>query len=379
MGKLIPNIGNLGDFDYGSTIIFLFGSSDKDGGSIGVVGGAYQKVYKDNNTAQSTAGLSYQQDFDSITGIHRVTITTSDDGNFYTEGSNFNYVNQFIIDGELVTVPIASFSIKNRLLKRVPMFENLGWIGDFVQKKQIYVFFTTNDHSGASHALAYSEIENANFVVYRDGDNGERTEGIYIEYNFDGITGLHRIHIDTQHVFYEKRKEYSLVCNYLTINENTPISPIARFPIASFTIKKRLQKRLSLVENVGWLGNFAIAQEVNAFYSVNDHSGGSVSSNIGYIRIYKTDSLDWEDIGCYGSITFDSITGINHLKIDILPISFYLDGGKYNIILKAINVDGETVNSQIASFGVESSESNITARYEGALRNIFPVKRLIDE
>lgn len=47
------------------------------------------KIYKDNSTTESTAGITFSADFDSVTGLNNVNVDTSADGTFYSAGSNF--------------------------------------------------------------------------------------------------------------------------------------------------------------------------------------------------------------------------------------------------------------------------------------------------
>jgi hypothetical protein len=49
-------------------------------------------VYKDNSTTQSTAGVTLSVDFDAVTGLHNVRITTSSDATFYANGGEFECV-----------------------------------------------------------------------------------------------------------------------------------------------------------------------------------------------------------------------------------------------------------------------------------------------
>lgn len=49
-------------------------------------------IYKDDSLSQSTAGVTLDVDFDSVTGLNHVTIDTSADGTFYSNGGQFYLV-----------------------------------------------------------------------------------------------------------------------------------------------------------------------------------------------------------------------------------------------------------------------------------------------
>lgn len=73
-------------------------------------------VYKDNSTSGSTSGVAITTDFNSITGLLHVRITTASSGAFYSAGSNFAVI---ITTGTVNSVSVvgyvlAQFSIQHR-------------------------------------------------------------------------------------------------------------------------------------------------------------------------------------------------------------------------------------------------------------------------
>ncbi len=104
----------LGDFAEDATVHFIWDSNDSDGASITRATDGTISVYKDNGVAQSTAGVTDTEDFDSLTGIHACTIDLSADA-FYATGSNYSVVlSAATIDGQTVNAVLAHFSIENR-------------------------------------------------------------------------------------------------------------------------------------------------------------------------------------------------------------------------------------------------------------------------
>lgn len=132
-----------GDFAVGSTIYGKF-TTRRDTGLPTTLADALSgspstpelHVYKDNSTTQSAVGITLTIDFDSITGLNHYTIDTSQDGAFYSAGSDFSVVisrgsvNSINVAGELVF----EFSLANR--SHIPLFTTvntkLDTIDDFL-------------------------------------------------------------------------------------------------------------------------------------------------------------------------------------------------------------------------------------------------------
>jgi hypothetical protein len=83
----------LGDFTAGDAIDFKFTTfRPSTGAPFTLAGTPVVSVYKDNSLTQSTAGVTLSVDFDSVTGLHNVNITTVTDGTFYANGGEFECV-----------------------------------------------------------------------------------------------------------------------------------------------------------------------------------------------------------------------------------------------------------------------------------------------
>lgn len=104
----------LGDYAEDATLHHIWDSFAAAGASITRAVNGTISVYKDNGVAQSTAGITDTEDFDSLTGIHALTIDLSADA-FYATGSNYSIVlSAATIDGQTVNAVLAHFSIQNR-------------------------------------------------------------------------------------------------------------------------------------------------------------------------------------------------------------------------------------------------------------------------
>ena len=104
----------LGDYEEYSTLYFCWDTCDKSGASITRATDGTIKVYKDDGTTESTAGITDTEDFDSITGVHNCKIDLSADA-FYATGHDYSVVLLgAVIDSETVNAVLATFSIENR-------------------------------------------------------------------------------------------------------------------------------------------------------------------------------------------------------------------------------------------------------------------------
>ena len=108
----------LGDFVVGATVRGTFNTRDASGAPITLASGTL-RVYKDDGTGESSAGITLNVDFDSRTGLHLWEVDTSADGTFYAAGSDFSVVLTVgTVDGiSVVGVRVGQFSIRNRSLE----------------------------------------------------------------------------------------------------------------------------------------------------------------------------------------------------------------------------------------------------------------------
>lgn len=104
--------GFYGNVQVGATVPIMWSTNDSNGASITRATDGTISVYKDTNATQVTTGVTDTEDYDSLTGVHLVTIDTSADSDFYSVGSTFHIVlSGATIDGQTVNHPIASFAI----------------------------------------------------------------------------------------------------------------------------------------------------------------------------------------------------------------------------------------------------------------------------
>jgi len=104
----------LGDYDKNGTVTFLFGTTSKSGSSIDPSTVGTIRVYKDDNAVERSDGIIYTIGHDSLPGVHLCQIDLSH--SFYEAQSDYSVVlTGAVVDGENVNVPLATFSIRNRV------------------------------------------------------------------------------------------------------------------------------------------------------------------------------------------------------------------------------------------------------------------------
>lgn len=106
-------MSNFGDFQQGDPVNAFFSTSDQAGAAATMTSGS-ATIYKDGTTSSSTTGVSLSINVDSLTGFHRVTITTSSDASFYSVGSTFSVVVAGTVDSQSVRAVIGTFSVQAR-------------------------------------------------------------------------------------------------------------------------------------------------------------------------------------------------------------------------------------------------------------------------
>jgi hypothetical protein len=103
----------LGNISVGQAISFLFSTNDGGGAAAAPTTPGTVSVYKDDNTSQTTTGVTYAPSFDNVVGVNLVSIDTSDV--FYAAGHDYTVVLcGAVIDGETVNAVLAMFSIDHR-------------------------------------------------------------------------------------------------------------------------------------------------------------------------------------------------------------------------------------------------------------------------
>jgi hypothetical protein len=103
----------LGNIAAGQTLTFLFATNDGAGAAIAPTTAGTVSVYKDDNTTQTTTGVTYTPSFDGVAGVNLVKIATSDA--FYSAGHDYTVVlTGAVIDGETVNAVLAAFAIEYR-------------------------------------------------------------------------------------------------------------------------------------------------------------------------------------------------------------------------------------------------------------------------
>jgi hypothetical protein len=114
----------VGDFAADETVYLNFASYDSNGASVTLTGLATSdiEVYKNGSTTQrsSDAGYTVSTDFDTITGIHAISIDTSDntDAGFFAAGNDYVVIiSSVTIDSQTVSFVAGSFSIENRFMR----------------------------------------------------------------------------------------------------------------------------------------------------------------------------------------------------------------------------------------------------------------------
>jgi len=80
----------IGDFKLAAVIDLKFTTRSFPTGAPTVLTGGVISIYKDNNTTQTTTGVTLSADFDGVVGLNNIHIDTADA--FYTAGSNFQCV-----------------------------------------------------------------------------------------------------------------------------------------------------------------------------------------------------------------------------------------------------------------------------------------------
>lgn len=153
----------LGDFKEDSTLYFCWSTNDKDGASITRATNGTIKVYKDDGTTESTAGITDTEDFDGLTGLHNCKIDLSADA-FYEVGHDYSVVLAgAVVDGETVNTVLATFSIENR------------FAGSLLFEKAAKLLVNKAVQSKATGAIDYYDDDGETVILTHTPSDAEST------------------------------------------------------------------------------------------------------------------------------------------------------------------------------------------------------------
>ena len=101
-------------------------------------------------------------------------------------------------------------------------------LGDYRKNDVVHTKWTTNGQDGAS--ITYT---GGTFHAYKNDDTGtEVTVGITVTKDFDGVTGVHHLKVDTSaDALYANGNEYCIVGKSLTIDTKTVSTVVAQFSL----------------------------------------------------------------------------------------------------------------------------------------------------
>ncbi len=109
----------LGDVLPWQKVYHMWDSYAADGASLTPGTAGTISVYKDNGTTQTTTGVTDSRAFDSLTGMHLVTIDPTTDTTFYALGGMYHVaLTGAVVDGKNVNGVLFSFSIMRDMLQK---------------------------------------------------------------------------------------------------------------------------------------------------------------------------------------------------------------------------------------------------------------------
>lgn len=165
----------LGNFAVGDTIDLKFTTVTTTGAPTTLAGTPAISVYKSNSTAQSTTGVTLTADFDSVTGLNHVRITTGSDGTFYAGANDFQVIiTTGTVGGtSVVGYLVASFSLTNRVAN-VTAIDGQATSGNnaTLNLKQLNV-----SNSGGDAIVAASTGSNGNGINASGNGTGSGVKG----------------------------------------------------------------------------------------------------------------------------------------------------------------------------------------------------------
>jgi len=114
-------------------------------------------------------------------------------------------------------------------------------LGDYATTKVVRFLFTTFDAAGLPFTLAGSPVVS----VYKNGSDVPDTAQVTLTVDFDTITGLNLVEIDTDDAFYTTLSDYHVVLTTGSIDGDD----VSGSRVAEFSIQNRFNYDQNIVDN----------------------------------------------------------------------------------------------------------------------------------
>jgi hypothetical protein len=102
-----------------------------------------------------------------------------------------------------------------------------------------------------------------------------------------------------------------------------------------------------------YLGDYSGGATLDFTFSTHAADGTPTALSSGAVKVYKSNSPDESAEGVELTPNFDSVTGLNHVRI-VLTNAFYAVANDYSVVLTAGTVDGvSVVGTTLALFSIE--------------------------
>lgn len=103
-----------------------------------------------------------------------------------------------------------------------------------------------------------------------------------------------------------------------------------------------------------YLGDFAEDATLDFKWSSNGADGASITRGTnGTISVYIGNGTTEVTAGVTDTEDFDGLTGVHHCRIDLSADAAYVAGAECQVVLSGAVIDGQTVNTVLASFSIE--------------------------
>lgn len=104
-----------------------------------------------------------------------------------------------------------------------------------------------------------------------------------------------------------------------------------------------------------YLGDYHEDETVHFLWSTCDAAGASITrATDGTVSVYKDNGTTQSVAGVTDTEDFDSLTGVHACAVDLSADAFYATGADYSVVVSAMTVDGQVINTPLAHFSIEN-------------------------
>jgi len=222
------------------------------------------------------------------------------------------------------------------------------YLGDYAENATVYFMWDTNDADGASITRA----TDGTISVYKADNTTQSVAGITDTEDFDSLTGIHSLKIDTSaDAFYATGNDYNVVLSAATIDGQT-----VNAVLCTFSIENRFMATVPTAADID--------TELSSVHGAGswEAAGGGTGAQTVTITVQDQDSnpIDSASVAVHNSNNDDSPKFASGSTDSLGQVTYNLDNGTYSVRTQKAGYNSDNVPETLVVSGSTSDTYGMT-------------------